>query len=296
MKSSQYIGISGAGTALITPFAADGSVDLKALEELVENNILSGIHFLCVLGTTAETPTLSSAEQAMVRTTVVQTVAGRVPILLGYGSNNTADIIRRMRADRFEGIDALLMVTPYYNKPSQEGLYRHFRAISEASPMPIVLYNVPSRTGVNMTADTTIRLARDCHNIIGIKEASGNLEQIQQIIDQRPEGFRVLSGDDALTAEIMSRGGDGVISVASNIVPESISGIVLDLRDGIISDATVKSTSLTPLFRLLFREGNPVGVKGMLSILGRCENVVRLPLVPASEALLDDMRLFLQNL
>ena len=285
MKDSYDIGICGSCTALITPFLPDKSIDVPHLQQIVKDSIDGGINFLCVLGTTAETPTLTSEEQALVRSVCVNTIAGRRPILLGYGSNDTASIIRRMQNDSFEGIDALLIVTPYYNKPSQEGLYRHFSAIAEASPLPIVLYNVPGRTGVNMTAETTLRIARDCHNVIGVKEASGNVEQICHIIADRPDGFRVFSGDDKLTRTLMRAGADGAISVVSNIYPKELASMVELLRKGNRADAESIDQRLAPFYELLFAEGSPAGIKAALAIKGRCAEELRLPLMPVSDCL-----------
>ena len=273
------MGLSGVGTALVTPFREDGSVDVDALERLVVSNIQAGVNFFCVLGTTAETPTLTDEEQHLIRETIVRIVGGTRPLLLGFGGNDTAGMLRRMKSDTFNGMDALLIVTPYYNKPSQEGLYRHYRALAEASPLPIVLYNVPSRTGVNLTADTTLRLARDCHNIIGIKEASGNVEQITRIIRERPEGFKVLSGDDKLTPQLMSLGADGVVSVLSNLFPS----MVCDVVNG--STFHLPSSIFTEWCDLLFAEGSPAGVKAALNLKGVCNDVLRLPLVPVSAEL-----------
>ena len=278
------MGLSGVGTALVTPFREDGSVDVDALERLVVSNIQAGVNFFCVLGTTAETPTLTDEEQHLIRETIVRIVGGTRPLLLGFGGNDTAGMLRRMKSDTFNGMDALLIVTPYYNKPSQEGLYRHYRALAEASPLPIVLYNVPSRTGVNLTADTTLRLARDCHNIIGIKEASGNVEQITRIIRERPEGFKVLSGDDKLTPQLMSLGADGVVSVLSNLFPS----MVCDVVNG--STFHLPSSIFTEWCDLLFAEGSPAGVKAALNLKGVCNDVLRLPLVSVSAELKAKMR------
>lgn len=290
MKDKAFIGINGSCTALVTPFHEDGSVDLQTYEHLVSESVEAGINFLCVLGTTAETPTLTDEEQMQIREVAVRTVAGRRPILLGFGGNNTAAMIDRMKKDRFEGIDALLIVTPFYNKPSQEGLYRHYRALSEASPLPIVLYNVPGRTGVNMTADTTLRLARDCHNIIGIKEASGNIEQISRIVSERPDGFRVLSGDDKLTRQLMHLGVDGAISVVADLYPKELAALCAAMKQGNEADADAIDKRLAPFYDLLFAEGSPAGVKAALHLDGRCSNILRLPLVPVSDALTDKLR------
>ena len=283
-RDKAFVGLSGVGTALVTPFREDGSVDVDALERLVVSNIQAGVNFLCVLGTTAETPTLTDEEQHLIRETIVRIVGRQRPLLLGFGGNDTAGMLRRMKADAFYGMDALLIVTPYYNKPSQEGMYRHYRTLSEASPLPIVLYNVPSRTGVNLTADTTLRLARDCHNIIGIKEASGNVEQITRIIRERPEGFKVLSGDDKLTPQLMSLGADGVVSVLSNLFPHMVCEVV----NGSIFN--LQSSIFTEWCDLLFAEGSPAGVKAALNLKGICNDVLRLPLVPVSAELKAKMK------
>ena len=276
--------IKGAGTALVTPFAKDGSVDVPALKALVRSNIAAGIDFLCVLGTTAETPTLSEAEKKIVRKAVLEENAGRVPLLLGYGGNNTAAIISAVRNDDLSGFDALLIVAPYYNKPNQEGLFRHFKAISEASPLPILLYNIPGRTGVNINIDTICRIADSCPNVVGVKEASGNIVQIKTLLSARPEGFVVISGDDSLTLEMMGMGADGVISVASNARPAEMCAVVR-------GDAAANE-ALSPLYKLLFAEGSPTGIKALLAIEGKMENILRLPLVEASEKLISELREF----
>lgn len=282
-RNEAFVGLSGVGTALVTPFCEDGSVDVNALERLVISNIDGGVNFLCVLGTTAETPTLTDEEQLLIRRSIVRLVDGRLPLLLGFGGNDTNGMLRRMKADTFEGMDALLIVTPYYNKPSQEGLYRHYRTLAEASPLPIILYNVPSRTGVNLMADTTLRLARDCSRIIGIKEASGNVPQIERIIRERPEGFKVLSGDDKLTPQLMALGADGVVSVFSNLFPRQLVDVLAGGAAG----------SMMEWCDLLFAEGSPAGVKAALNLVGMCSDVLRLPLVPVSEGLKEKMRALL---
>lgn len=290
MKDPLNIGIKGAGTAFVTPFTDEGKVDVEACQRVMNDSLNAGINFMCVLGTTSEAPTLSFAEQKQVRDIAVKVNKGRRPILLGYGGNCTADIIDRMKHDDFEGIDALLIVSPYYNKPSQEGLYQHFRALAEASPRPIVLYNVPGRTGVNMTAETTLRLARDCHNIIGIKEASGKLDQVREIIEKRPAGFKVLSGDDKYSCEIMEMGGDGVISVVANAWPAETAAMTKAALSGDNKKAEQINKRMMPLYAPLFAEGNPSGVKAALSLKGRCKNNLRLPLVPVSPSLMKTIK------
>lgn len=276
--------IKGTGTALITPFNKNGNVDIAALKSLVESNISAGINFLCVLGTTAETPTLSEAEKQLVRRTVLEAAAGRVPLLLGYGGNDTAAIIESMRNDDFAGFDALLIVAPYYNKPNQEGLYRHYKALSEASPLPLFIYNIPSRTGVNVDVDTVCRIAQTCQNVVGIKEASGNLQQVKLLLASRPEGFIVLSGDDQMTLDIMRMGGDGAVSVTSNARPAEICSVV---RGSETADDALK-----PLYSLLFEEGNPAGIKALLALEGKIDNILRLPLVNVSENLFSRLSKF----
>ncbi len=272
--------LRGLGTALITPFHEDKSVDYPALEALVERQLEAGVDFLVPLGTTAETPTLSTAEQDEIIRTVVRVNAGRVPIVVGICHNGTIRAIERLQTMPREGVDAALVVCPYYNKPSQEGLYRHFREISEASPLPIVLYNVPARTSVNMLPDTTLRLANDCPNIIGIKEASGIVSQIDLIVKRRPKGFFVLSGDDTITFPLMSMGADGVISVLGNAYPTLFGQMVHLIGEEHYRDALRLHHLFKELYPLLFVDGNPVGIKGTLAELGVMPDVLRLPLVP----------------
>ncbi len=271
----------GLGIALVTPFASDGSVDWAALYRLVEFQINSGADFLCVMGTTAETPTLSADEKARIRKDLVERVAGRVPILLGCGGNNTAAVVNELGTADFSGIDGILSVCPYYNKPSQEGLYQHFKAIAEASPVPVVLYNVPGRTGVNMTAETTLRLARDFENIVAIKEASGNIGQMDDIIKNKPRDFDVISGDDGITFPLIALGAVGVISVIGNALPREFSRMVRLALNGEYTQALHIHHKFTELFKLLFVDGNPAGVKALLSEMGLIGNYLRLPLVPA---------------
>lgn len=274
----------GFGVALITPFQTDGSVDYPALAELVEMQIAEGIDFLCVLGTTAETPCLTAAEKQQVIDCVVQTVHGRIPLLLGAGGNCTASVIDYLHTANLTGIDGVLIVAPYYNKPTQEGLYRHFCAVANSTPLPVVLYNVPGRTGVNIAAATTLRIAHDCPNVVAIKEASGNIAQIEDIVAGAPEGFEVLSGDDAITFELLSLGCVGVISVVGNALPADFGRMVHAALRGDYTTALPLHRHLTPLFKLLSADGNPAGIKALLAAQGRISNTLRLPLVPASAA------------
>ena len=270
----------GLGIALITPFNEDGSVDYPTLSKLVEYQLKNGADFLCILATTGETPCLTADEKKQIKDTIVSTVHGRVPILMGCGGNNTAAIVEELKTGDFSGIDGVLSICPYYNKPSQEGLYQHFKAISAATKLPIVLYNAPGRTGVNMTAATTVRLARDCKNIVAIKEASGNLEQVDEIIKNKPSSFDVISGDDALTFPMISCGAVGVISVIGNALPKEFSKMIRLEFKGEYEAARKIHHRFTDLFSLLFVDGNPAGVKCVLSEMGMIKNILRLPLVP----------------
>ncbi len=270
----------GLGIALVTPFTSDGSVDYPSLRRLLDYQLASGIDFYCILATTGETPTLTLEEKQKIKNLVVETVNGRVPILMGCGGNNTADVVSELHNGDFSGIDGILSVCPYYNKPSQEGLYQHFKAIASATDKPVVLYNVPGRTGVNMCAETTVRLARDCNNIVAVKEASGNLEQVDEIIKNKPDGFDVISGDDALTFPMIACGAAGVISVIGNALPKEFSRMIRLEMNGEIESARKIHHKFTDMFSLLFVDGNPAGVKAMLHEMGMIENVLRLPLVP----------------
>jgi len=270
----------GLGIALITPFKEDGSVDFDALLRLVDYQLNNDADFFCILATTGETPTLTPAEKLKIKDFVVDYVQGRVPILMGCGGYNTAAVVEELKNGDFRGVDGILSVCPYYNKPSQEGLYQHFKTIAAATELPVVLYNVPGRTGVNLKAETTVRLARDCHNIIAIKEASGNLEQVDEIIKNKPNTFDVISGDDALTFPMVSCGAVGVISVIGNALPKEFSRMIRLQMRGEYEAARTIHHRFTDLFSLLFVDGNPAGVKAMLSEMGFIQNVLRLPLVP----------------
>lgn len=274
----------GMGVALVTPFDATGEVDHEALARLVDYQVESRADFLCVLGTTAETPTLDPEEQLAVRNTVVEHNAGRLPILLGCGGNCTRNIVNKLEKDKMDDVDAILSVVPYYNKPTQAGMYAHFKAISEATEMPVILYNVPGRTGVNMLPETTLRLAADCKNVVGIKEASGNVEQIEYILRNRPEGFKVFSGDDGITLPLIKSGADGVISVIGNAYAKEFAEMVHLAQAGDYAAAEVIDSRLSELYRLIFVDGNPAGIKVVMELRGMLQNVLRLPLVPATKA------------
>ena len=270
----------GLGIALVTPFTEDGEVDYSALKRLILYQLENGADFFCILATTGETPTLTPMERQRIQDTVVEVVNGQVPILMGCGGNDTASVVRELKEGDFFGIDGVLSVCPYYNKPSQEGLYQHFKTIAEATHLPVVLYNVPGRTGVNMRAETTVRLARDCHNIVGIKEASGLMPQVDEIIKNKPDSFDVISGDDALTFPMVASGAVGVISVIGNALPKEFSRMIRLEFKGDYAAARKIHHKFTDLFNLLFVDGNPAGVKAMLHELGFINNVLRLPLVP----------------
>lgn len=247
----------GLGIALVTPFASDGSVDYDVLKNLLDYQLKNGADFFCILATTGETPTLTKDEKQKIKELVVEKVGDKVPILIGCGGNNTADVVNELQTADFSGIDGILSVCPYYNKPSQEGLYQHFKAIAGATNMPVVLYNVPGRTGVNLKAETTVRLARDCENIVAIKEASGSLEQVDEIIKNKPDGFDVISGDDALTFPMIACGAAGVISVIGNALPKEFSRMIRLEMKGEIESARKIHHKFTDLFNLLFVDGNP---------------------------------------
>lgn len=274
--------LAGVGVAMITPFTSDGRIDYEALARMVDYVIEGGVDYIVALGTTAETPALYLPERAVIAMFIANHIAGRVPLVIGVGGNSTSEVLDQLREFDLRGADAILSVTPYYNKPSQEGLYQHFRTVAEHSPLPVILYNIPGRTGVNMAADTTLRIAADFPNVIGIKEASGNLEQMQQIIDRRPEGFLVLSGDDGIAVELMRRGGDGVISVAANAFPRKFMHCIDLAKAGNFEAAAQEAAVLEEAIRALFAEGNPTGVKCALSLMGRIGPTLRLPLVEAS--------------
>lgn len=286
----------GLGVALITPFTSDGNVDYKSLTRLVEYQIDNGADFLCILATTSEAPCLSAEEKEKVKQLVIEVNRGRLPLLMGCGGNNTKAIVEELKNSDWRGIDGVLSVCPYYNKPSQEGLYQHFKAIAEASPLPVVLYNVPGRTGVNLKAETTVRLANDCENIIAIKEASGSLEQVDEIIKNKPARFDVISGDDALTFSMVASGAAGSISVIGNALPKEVSRMIRLEFNGEYEAARIIHHRFTELYSLLFIDGNPAGVKALLHEMGLIENVLRLPLVPTRITTLQKMTEILKTL
>lgn len=288
--------------ALVTPFTAEGEVDFDALRHLINYVIDGGVNFLCVLGSTAETPCLSEQERQAVKDCAVATAAGRLPILLGMGSNDTRSLTAEIEAFDFDGVDGILSVVPYYNKPSQQGIYEHFKLVAAAAarnaaaagrePLPVVIYNVPGRTGVNMQAATTLRLAREVENIVAVKEASGSIAQMETIALNAPEGFGVLSGDDSLACELISRGGCGVISVVGNAIPQIFSTMVNAALSGDAARAAAINEQLQELYRLVFADGNPAGIKALLNAKGLCANRLRLPLTPATDATVEGLMRF----
>ncbi|MBR1793550.1 MAG: 4-hydroxy-tetrahydrodipicolinate synthase [Bacteroidales bacterium] len=276
---------NGTGVALVTPFRKQETIDFSTLEGLVNYVIDNGVDYIVALGTTSEAATMTERERATVQEYIVETVAGRVPIMLGVGGNNTQQVVDHLNHTTFDGIAGVLSVAPYYNKPNQRGLLQHFRQVAEASPVPVVLYNVPGRTGVNLMAETTLQIAQEVGNVIAIKEASGNMAQIMEIIRNKPDGFRVLSGDDALTLPMIAAGASGVISVAANALPKEMSAMVRLALKGDFKKALPLHYKMLPLMNAMFEEGNPTGVKALLEIEGRISNYLRLPLVKSSKTL-----------
>lgn len=284
----------GTGVALVTPFKEDFSVDVDALVEIVEHNIQGGVDYLVVLGTTAESATLTNTEKQLVMDTVIKTNAGRLPLVLGVGGNNTMAVVEELKALDLSEFDAILSVSPYYNKPTQEGIYQHFKAIAKASPKPVILYNVPSRTGSNMLPETTLRLAHEVPNILGIKEACGEMVQIDKIIKEKPEHFMVISGDDPTALPTVLAGGSGVISVLGQGLPSQFSKMInLGLQES-ADEAYKIHHKLLPLMQLIFEEGNPAGIKSVFENLGLSTAVVRLPLVEATPSLKNRIAGFLR--
>ena len=290
------ISLKGMGVALITPFKEDESVDYEALGRLVDYQVQNGTDYLVVLGTTAETPTLTEEEKRNIIDLVVSHVRGRIPIVLGVGGNCTRNVVDQLKHGNFQGIDAILSVVPYYNKPSQEGIYQHYKAIAQATKLPIVLYNVPGRTGETITAETTLRIAREFKNVIAVKEASGNITQMDDIIKNKPDRFNVISGDDGITFPLLTLGAVGVISVIGNAFPREFSRMVRLALAGDYENSRLIHHRFTELFSLLFVDGNPAGVKSMLNMMGFIENKLRLPLVPTRIVTYEKIRDVLRQL
>ena len=286
---------SGTGVALVTPFMENGSVDFAAVAKVVDRVVEGGVDYIVVLGTTGETPTLTTDERKALIRFVRDRIGGRTGLVVGVGGNCTSEVVATLKTWDLSGYDAILSVNPYYNKPNQEGLYQHFKAVAEASPLPVILYNIPGRTGVNMTPETIARLATDCKNIIGVKEASGNLEQMECVRSLAPADFLLISGDDGLTVEVIKRGGVGVISVLANIYPAETVQIVNLALEGDFEGATCLIERAEPFIASLFEEGNPVGIKCALAVKGVCRDTMRLPLVAGSEALRSKMERLIEE-
>lgn len=279
----------GAGVALITPFDNSLQIDYNSLGRLVDNQLENSMDFLVALGTTAETSTLLASEKQAVIDFVINRVAGRVPVMVGVGGNCTSEVVEQLKTLNLHKAEGILSVVPYYSKPTQEGIYQHFKTIAAATPLPVMLYNVPGRTGTSMSAETTLRLAHDCANIIGTKEASGNFGEIIKILKGKPDCFSVITGDDGLVVPTISLGGEGVISVAANLAPRSISAMTHYALNGDFTNAAAIQLELQPIVEDLFAEGNPPGVKAAMHSVGMCGNQVRLPLVPVSEKLYNSL-------
>ncbi len=277
--------VKGVGVALVTPFDKQGNVNFIGLEKLINHVIDGGVDYLVCLGTTSEYPTLTERERIAIKEFIIETNNNRVPIVLGMGGNNTTELINHITKMDYHGISAVLSVSPYYNKPSQKGLAEHFRLVASSCPLPVIIYNVPGRTGGNISAETTLKLAEECPNIVAIKEASGNMTQCMEILRQKPKGFELLSGEDALTLPLMSMGAKGVISVTANAMPKQVSEMVNLASKDNCKKATLIHNQLLPLTNALFEEGNPSGVKSALEVLGICQNNVRLPLSKISKTL-----------
>ncbi|MCB7479666.1 4-hydroxy-tetrahydrodipicolinate synthase [Christiangramia sediminis] len=285
----------GTGVALITPFKEDLSVDTEALSNLVKDQIENGIEYLVVLGTTAESATLTGDEKELIKKVVKEANAGKLPLVLGVGGNNTAGLVEELKTADLEGFDAILSVSPYYNKPTQEGIYRHFEAVSKASPLPIIIYNVPGRTASNILPETVNRIARNLDNVIGIKEAAGDIVQAMKLISLVPENFMVISGDDMITLPMTLAGGRGVISVIGQGLPKEFSDMVRAGLNAEVSKAYKLHYRIAPSIDLIFAEGNPAGIKALLAKKGMISNTLRLPLVEASENLQSRINHFVDN-
>jgi len=275
--------LRGTGVAIVTPFTKSNAIDFLAFEKILNHVITNGVEYIVLLGTTGESSTLSKLEKKTLIEFAVERIDHRVPLVLGMGGNNTSELVLSIQGTPFKDIDAILSVCPYYNKPTQEGIYQHFKVVAETSPVPVILYTVPSRTSSNISASTTLRLANDFSTIIGIKEASGNLDQIFQLLKYRPEGFLVISGDDAITLPLLAAGADGVISVVANALPGKFSDMVRLGLNGDFTFARKIHFELIDFISTLFLDGSPGGIKAALSMMDLCEEILRLPLVPVNK-------------
>ena len=279
----------GHGVAMITPFTNEGLVDFEAIPKVINHLCAGSVNYIVVLGTTAETATLSKAEKKQIIEKTIVATAGRIPLVLGVGGNNTHELVEELKSNNFDGFSAILSVTPYYNRPNQEGLYQHFKALSLATPLPIILYNVPARTGVNLEPETVVRLAQDFDNIVALKEASGDFQQAQTLIKSVPSGFLILSGDDEISLPMILAGAKGVISVIGNAIPAEFSRIIHSALEGDLKLAYSYQYAILDLTRMIYLEGNPVGIKVLMNALELCDNVLRLPLVKASKGLVEKL-------
>lgn len=287
--------LKGTGVAIVTPFQKSGKIDFKSLASLIEHIIINKVEFIVALGTTSEAVTLTSSEKEEVMDSVIEYVDGRVPVVMGIGGNNTQAVLNTLKSTDFEDISAILSVAPYYNKPNQTGLFQHFSTIAKVCPVDVILYNVPSRTSSNISAETVLKLANAHSNITAVKEASGDFSQIMDIIRNRPEGFSVLSGDDALTYPMMALGADGVISVVANAYPASFSAMVRLMLKQKFDEALEVHYSLLDIIDQLFADGNPAGVKAALTILGMSKNYLRLPMVPVNKTVYATLKKLINN-
>ncbi len=286
----------GTGVAVVTPFHNYGTIDFTSLGKVLNHIVEGGVDFVLALGTTSEAVTLSKDERVAVTNYIIETVDNRVPIMLGVGGNNTQEVVNNLKSINFDGIDAILSVAPYYNKPQQKGLFYHFKTIAATSPVPVYLYNVPSRTSVNISAETTLRLATEINNIDGIKEASGDMQQVMRILKDKPDDFVVLSGDDALTLPMLAMGADGVISVVANAFPSEFSEMVQLGRKAKLKRAREIHYQLLDIINALFADGNPAGIKAALDILGLLNNNLRLPLVKVNKAVYNQLNNLIRNM
>ncbi len=293
LQNAKFI---GTGVALITPFKKDLTVDTEALKALVNHCIEGGVEYIVALGTTAEAVTLNTEEKLLVRKIIVEETSNRVPLIVGVGGNNTGELVHQLKGDKLDGFDAVLSVSPYYNKPTQEGIYQHFVALADVSEKPIILYNVPSRTGSDMTAETIIRLAKAHSNIIGIKEAGGDMAKVEELIQKVPKGFLVISGDDLTALATVQKGGAGVISVLGQGIPDLFSLMIRYGLKGNAEEATEINSSITSMIHLIFKEGNPAGIKSLLELKNIGSSLVRLPLVESSFDLKSEIKTALARL
>jgi len=289
-------GLKGTGVAIVTPFHNYGTIDFSSLEKLLNYVIDGGVDFIVAMGTTSEAATLTCDEKDAVMSFVKDTVAGRMPVVMGLGGNSTHAVVGKIKKTDFDGIDAILSVAPYYNKPNQKGIYNHFKNVAAASPVPVILYNIPGRTGINISAETTLQLARDFENIVAVKEASGNMQQIMEILRQKPKDFLVFSGEDALNFPLITLGASGAISVVANVLPAKVSRMVSLLQQENYHQALALHNALLPFVHQIFADGNPAGVKAALEIKGIIKNNLRLPMIKANKAVYFALQKLLQEL